>query len=71
MTLSHFYRTDHEFFISWKQFSLALKDMQIKKFTRQREFPLAMASGRVEFSSPDVIPILTYVLGKTKAMTRN
>ena len=52
MTLSCFYRTDHEFFIFWKQFSLALKDAQIKKFTRQREFPLAMASGRVEFSSP-------------------
>ena len=52
MTLSCFYRTDHEFFIFWKQFSLALKDEQIKKFTCQREFPLAMASGRVEFSSP-------------------
>ena len=32
----------------------ALKDEQIKKFTRQREFLLAMASGRVEFSSPEL-----------------
>ena len=31
--------------------ALALKDEQIKKFTHQREFSLAMASGRVEFSS--------------------
>ena len=52
MTLSCLNRTDHKFFIFWKQFSLALKDEQIKKFTRQQEFPLAMASGRVEFSSP-------------------
>ena len=52
MTLSYFYHTDHEFFIFLQQFSLALKDEQIKKFTRHREFPLAMASGRVEFSSP-------------------
>ena len=39
MTIFCFYGTDHELFISWKQFSLALKDEQIKKFTRQREFP--------------------------------
>ena len=31
-----------------------LKDKQVEKLTRQREIPLAMASGRVEFSSPDV-----------------
>ena len=54
MTISCFYCTDHEFFIFWKQFSLALKDKQIKKFTSQQEFPFAMASGRVEFSSPVV-----------------
>ena len=47
MTLSCFFVEDHEFFIFWKQFSLALKDEQIKKFTCQREFPV-----RVEFSSP-------------------
>ena len=56
MTLSCFYCTDHKFFIFWKLFSLALKDKQIKKFTRQWEFPLTMASRmtsrRVEFSSP-------------------
>ena len=50
MLLSCYFHTDHKFFIFWKQFSLALK--KIKKFTRQREFPLAMASGQVEFSSP-------------------
>ena len=55
MTLSCLYRTDHKFFIFWKQFSLALKDEQIKKLTRQPEFPLAMASGRVEFSSPECL----------------
>ena len=52
MTLFCFYLTQHKFFIFQKQFSLALKDEQIKKFTRQQEFPLTMASGRVEFSSP-------------------
>ena len=53
MTLSCFYGTDHEFFIFWIQFSLALKDEHIKKFTRQQEFLLPMASGQVEFSSPE------------------
>ena len=56
MTLSCFYQTDHEFFIFWKQFSLPFKDEQIKKFTRQGEYPLAIASGRVEFSSP--VPLI-------------
>ena len=31
-----------------------IKDEQIKEFTCQRELPLAMASGRVEFSSPEL-----------------
>ena len=55
MTISCFYGTDHDFFIFWKQFALTLKDEQInqiKKLTCQREFPLAMVSGEVEFSSP-------------------
>ena len=34
MMLFCFYRTEHKFFIFWKQFSLALKDEQIKKLTR-------------------------------------
>ena len=51
MTLSCFYRTDHEFFIFWKQFSLAFKNEQIKKFNRQWKFLLAMASGRAGFQA--------------------
>ena len=38
-----------KFYIFWKQFSLALKEEQIKKFTWQREFPLAMANGQGKF----------------------
>ena len=51
ITLSGFYGADPKFFIFWKTFSLTLKDEQIKKFTCQPKYPIAMATGQVEFSS--------------------
>ena len=51
-TLSCFYGTYHRFFIFWKKFLFALLDEQIKLFTGQQEFPLAMVGVLVEFSSP-------------------
>ena len=71
MVLSCFYRTEHKFSIFWKQFSLALKDEQIKKSSCQQEFPLAMASGRVEFSSPAHSPEATFELCLTVSHTCN
>ena len=56
-----FLRHRQQIFYFMKEILLAHKDKQIKKFTCQREFPLAMASGRVEFSGPD-LSVLTYVV---------
>ena len=49
---------------SESNFHSPLKDEQIQKFTCQREFPLAMGSGGVEFSSPDMTSKVTYITVK-------